>query len=246
MLRRWMDGIGLIGLLLLAVHLAGCATTPDQAPVAPVPSGTRDTDTAAIGWWYVRFRHAWPNDAEPLWHRDLLIADRIVRPALDAQRDAITLWRFHRRAARDGAGHQFSFIFRTTPTRAARLYDAIRRNPTLARMQRSGWLESVRFDDLSHIGRPGLGDTSDPNWSRPMQIAWPAFIMGVSGLWLELIAQFGQAQDLPRALDARYRAIDASIDALWRAEGGHALLHHLNALFGYRPVVVTTRAPMRF
>ena len=42
------------------------------------------------------------------------------------------------------------------------------------------------------------------------------------------------------------RAIDVSLNAIWRSEGSHALLHHLNALFGYRPVSSTTQAPMRF
>ena len=232
--------------LLMAALLGGCAArsaviaTPEQEATTPAPS------TAAEGWWYVRFGLHWPAGAEPAWHRDLLLADQVVRPALSQHREAISLWRFHRRAARDGAGHRFSFIFRASPASAARIYDQIRTNATLATLQRRGMVESVGFDDLSRIERPGVADTSDQAWSPQMQAAWPSFIMGVSQLWLDLIEQIGDDSGLPRGLNARYKAIDASLSTIWRTEGSHALLHHLNALFGYRPVIVTTQAPMRF
>jgi hypothetical protein len=231
---------------LLLLFLAGCATEPIATPAPGIDGNVSARDDDKTGWWYARFRLHWPEGGEPAWHRDLLLADQVIRPTLAHNRDAIALWRFHRRAARDGAGHQFSFIFRTSPTTAARIYAEIRRNPTLVRLRRSGAVASVGFDDLSKIERPGIADTSDTAWSPQMQAAWPAFIMGVSQLWLELIEQIGRDEQLPRGLDARYRAIDTVLDDLWRREGSHALLHHLNALFGYRPVIVTTRAPMRF
>jgi hypothetical protein len=79
-----------------------------------------------------------------------------------------------------------------------------------------------------------------------MQRAWPAFIMGVSQTWLDLIAEVERSRRWPPGLDARWRAITAELDRIWQEEGGHALLHHLNAVFGYRQVVVTTRGLMRF
>jgi hypothetical protein len=239
--------------LLPMLLFAGCATGPDafRSPAgprtAPLPAlSTQTTFKDAQGWWYVRFRLAWPEGTEPAWYRDLILADRVVRPALADNRDAISLWRVHRRAARDGAGHRFSFIFRSTPATAARVYAEIRSNPTLRELQRRQVVISVGYDDLSRIERPGIANTSDPAWSAQMQEAWPAFIMGVSQLWLNLIAEIGRGGTWPAGLDARYRAIDASLNTLWQNEGGHALLHHLNALFGYQPVMVTTRAPMRF
>ena len=80
-----------------------------------------------------------------------------------------------------------------------------------------------------------------------MQRAWPHFIMGVSQLWLELIREIEQAgADWPEELEARYAAIGEELDALWRHQGGHALLHHLSAVFGYREVQVIRREPMQF
>ena len=74
-----------------------------------------------------------------------------------------------------------------------------------------------------------------------MQRAWPYFIMGVSKLWLELIRELGRDPDLPSQPLARYAALSERVDRHWREEGGHALLHHLNAMFGYRELEVVRR-----
>ena len=235
-------------LSIAGLLLAGCTTIqlPRGDTGALQGQAVPSSATASVGWWNVAFRFAWPEGVEPAWHLDLLIADQVVRPALEAQRNNISLWRVHRRAARDGAGHQFSFIFRSTPRDAARVYEVMRANPTLQRLQRRGLVERVRYDDLRRIARPGLADASDGSWSIIMQRSWPAFIMGVSQTWLDLIAEVERSRRWPPGLDARWRAIAAEVDRIWQDEGGHALLHHLNAVFGYRPVTVTTHGSLRF
>lgn len=88
------------GLLLILVLMSACAgqpTTVAEAPAMPASGGE-------LGWWYIRFRLNWLKGEEPLWYPDLLLADRVVGPVLDARRAEIPLWRFHRRAACDGAG----------------------------------------------------------------------------------------------------------------------------------------------
>ena len=176
-----MKRIGALA-LFTSLIVAGCATGPtsissaaNRNPETDAAASTKDaihpTFEAAQGWWYVRFRLAWPEGTEPAWYRDLILADRVVRPALADNRDAISLWRVHRRAARDGAGHRFSFIFRSTPATAARVYPEIRTNPTLEALQRRGVVTSVSYDDLSRIERPGIADTSDPAWSPQMRTA---------------------------------------------------------------------------
>jgi len=101
--------------LLMAALLEGCAA-PSAVIAAPKQEANQfSPSTAAEGWWSVRFGLHWPARAEPAWNRDLLLADQFVRPALRQHREAISLWRFHRRAARDAAGHRFSFIFRASP-----------------------------------------------------------------------------------------------------------------------------------
>lgn len=63
-----------------------------------------------------------------------------------------------------------------------------------------------------------------------MQRAWPYFIQGVSRLWLELIREIEAGGEWPDDPEARYAAIGEELDALWRNQGDHALLHHLNAV----------------
>lgn len=238
-------GFGWLYVLISTVGwLAGCATPPAAT--------SERLETAAISgddagsWWYVRFRLTWPEGEEPLWWPDLLLADRVIGPVLDAERQAISLWRFHRRAARDGAGRQFSFIFRATPATAGRINARIAADPLVIRLQEAGVVRTVVYDDPKHPQRPGMGDTSDKNWSPEMQVAWPYFIMGVSRLWLELIREIGKKEEQSVDSLARYAAIEKALDELWRDEGGHALLHHLSAVFGYKELEVTRRELMKF
>lgn len=240
--RQRMIGLKGIG-VGLALFLLGCAARPVAVTMEPEVAPVTD---AAVSWWYVRFRLRWPEGEEPLWHPDLLLADRVVGPMLDAERAAIELWRFHRRAARDDAGRQFSFIFRASPATAGRVNARIATDPWVVRLREQGIVQSVNYDDPGRPQRPAIGDTSDPNWSPELQIAWPYFIVGVSRLWLELIREFEKKGEWPTEPMARYAAIEKALNELWRNEGGHALLHHLSAVFGYRELAVTRREMMRF
>jgi hypothetical protein len=194
----------------------------------------------------------WPEDADPAWHTDLMIAHRVVKPILERHRQDIWLWRFHRRAVRDLAGHQFSFIFFASPATAARVYAEISDNPTLQQAESGGRILAVACDDTAEITRPAIADTSDPAWSAPLRQAWPYYIMGASQTWLDLISAMAGGELKPETpsgfaeLDQRYAGISAAITALWQNEGQHAFLHHLNALFGYEPVVIIERRHMRF
>jgi hypothetical protein len=48
------------------------------------------------------------------------------------------------------------------------------------------------------------------------------------------------------ALESFYQKIDQKLVTTWETEGGHALLHHLNALFGYGEVAIYERRMMHF
>jgi hypothetical protein len=234
----------------MAAILAGCASGPAPKAVsdirpAPAPS-------AEGAWWYARFRMDWPEDADPAWHTDLLIAHRVVKPVLERNRQDIWLWRFHRRASRDEAGHQFSFIFFASPATAARLYAEISDNPALQQARASGRIRAVVCDDTARITLPAIADTSDPAWPVPLRQAWPYYVMGASQMWLDLISAMAddeQKTETPLGfaeLDQRYAGINAAITRLWQNEGRHAFLHHLNALFGYEPIIIIERRHMRF
>lgn len=226
-------------LLLLCLVLSGCGCLGTFVRQGGPTAVSASSDVPA--WWTVRFRFDWPEGREPAWHRDLLVAHVVVSPVITANRKDILLWRFHRRAARDAAGHQFSFLFYARASVASRIFDALRVSPTLRRIEGVGWVVSNSYDDLAGNTRVNVGDTSDAQWSEPVRNSWPYYIMGVSRMWLELIEEVaGPVPDglTPVQLDERYRDAGARIDVIWAQEGGHAFLHHLNALFGYEPLIL--------
>lgn len=242
----WMKKVrlGWVMLLLVAAVLSACSSVPvKKLTVGPAaaPSGAR---VAGKGWWYARFHMAWPAGAEPLWHVDPFLAHEVVLPALMLGGEKIELWRFHRRAARDASGHQFSFIFYADPATADLVFSSLQSSPSLNALKTAGIVQRDSYDDTGKITRPDIEDTSDPNWSPAIQKSWPYFIMGVSQAWLDWIDQAtaqrmpeGQSLSWKEAL-AFYKTLNEEITAAWREEGEHAFLHHLNALFGYEPLVI--------
>ncbi len=237
--------------LLICLMTSGCASISSQIPAEPAAFTQNTADHVTKGWWAARFKIHWPVSAEPSWYLDPLLADRVIRPALNELQGEIELWRFHRRARRDEAGHQFSFIFFASPAAAQQIYRHIQANATLKMMQSSGLIDRVGYESTDRITKPDVEDTSDPNWSPMLQKAWPFFIMGVSQTWLELIRlevqQTGAGKRSTVAdLTGLYRRVNDAVADLWQQEGGHAFLHHLNAIFGYEPVQVYERRQMSF
>jgi hypothetical protein len=233
------------------ILISGCAT-PGQskktATLEPVP-----TEAAfSIGWWYARFRLHWPAEEPVEWHWDLLIANSIIKPVLEQNRDTIQLWRFHRRAARDNVGHQFSLIFYASAETADLIFAALRANELLTDMLRIGIIEKVRYDDPNQNNRPRIEDTSDESWPPVIQRNWPYYIMGASQMWLNLISE--TIAEMPhlyssmslREKEQQYKNANATIDALWEKTGQHAFLHHLSGLFGYRAIVFYDKRMLKF
>jgi hypothetical protein len=195
----------------------------------------------------VHLHFSWPADALPAMHLDLLAAREIFAPLLEAHRGELPLWRFHRRAARDRAGHRLRFLFYALPETAREINTALMADALLAELNGAGLLERVAIDDPEERPRADLAATSDPAWSPAMQASWPYFIMGVSQLWLDLMGRLAATESLgppPRDLEALvdyYKGLEERMTATWQQEGRHALLHHLNALFGYERLTVFMR-----
>jgi hypothetical protein len=176
------------------------------------------------------------------WERDLLIAHRIAGPLIRTYAGDIDLWRFHRRSGDDTTGHQFSFLFFSSAAVADRINQGVMADPLVKRMLSAGVINNVQADTVDQNHRPNVGDTSDPNWSPVMQTTWPYFILGVSRMWLEMIDQISQDIDIVdnptlETLLKHYSKVNDEVTHIWQQEGYHALLHHLNAVFGYKAMV---------
>ncbi len=245
-LKRAAAGMALLAAVSL---IAGCAGRPVPLGPAPAPPPVIGPEAAERGWWAVRFRFDWAPEAEPRWHLDPLIAHRVARPVLERYRQEIPLWRFHRRAARDAAGHQFSLIFYADRRTAGRVNAEVLVDPLVQGAKSAGRLAEVLCEDPAAAIKPGVGDTSDPAWPPPLRDAWPHFLMGASLTWLELITQLAGAETDPDGFadtEERYRRLNSAVNAIWQREGRHAFLHHLNALFGYEPVLIIDKRLMNF
>ena len=207
---------------------------------------------APQGWWTARYRMPFAADGEPRWSTDLILADRVVAPALVAHRADIALWRVHRRAAADATGHQFSFAFYAAPEVARQVFADLQASCTLRALADAGVVREQEYSDTTRLDRPGIADTSDRSWSPALQVNWPFFIMGVSDLWLGLVTAHAAAGDPPgpcasvRALQAHYDGVSRAVEGVWEGEGGHALLHHLSGVFAYRSVAVHETRLMTF
>jgi len=260
----WMDNLGkkmganltkiitgISVMLLLLVVITGCSSlgpvqTREIKPLRPeaLPSGN--------GWWYARFRMSWPPNTEPIWYIDLYLAHQVILPLLQAHQNDIQLWRFHRRAARDGAGRQFSFIFYASPRAARNIFQTLQSDSMVGDMKFAGIINDDVYDDPAKLTRPNIEDTSDKNWPVSIQKAWPYYIMGVSQMWLNLIAQVADdnmksaSPSSIKEIEMFYKQVNETMTDLWQKQGRHAFMHHLNAMFGYKPLIYLEKRYLTF
>jgi hypothetical protein len=227
--------------VIFSLGLWGCTSfspvaensdTPEQhqTPPGKLPAGE--------GWWYLRFHIDWPEDEGIRWYMGTLIGGEVIAPVFDEYYQDVYIWRIHRRADRDGHGHVFSFIFYSTPQGAQRIYTAVESNTVVKSLLENGQLTKVTVDDVTRITRPNVEDTSDKNWPLSVQKAWPAMIMGASRMWLELVSESASRQTDISGIEAKYKKVQDDVTQLWRDEGQHAILHHLNAVYAYQPLLI--------
>ena len=226
---------------ILAISLWGCtslspvvessdASVHGQALSGTLPEGE--------GWWYARFHIYWPEDEEARWYVGTLIGGEVIAPIFDEYYQDVYIWRIHRRASRDGYGHVFSFIFYSTPQGAQRIYAAIENHAVVKTLLESGHLTKVTTDDVTRITRPNIEDTSDDHWPLSVQKTWPAMIMGASRMWLDLVSELASHESNIDGIDAKYKKVQDDITRIWREQGQHAMLHHMNAVYAYQPLLI--------
>ena len=222
----------------IVLLLTGCATPKVYLrPSNPQAAQAKDK---SLSWHQIRLEWHWPKGQEPDWSLDLLAADRIFSGIIDRYQQALPLWRFHRRAARDPAGFEFSFIFYSSDSTADEIKADVTGHPITRALLAHGVLDrayTTRPSDPSQISA-----TSDPHWPKDIQEAWPMFIMGASQTWLALV-QIHARENPPQGNDVdqmrrHYSKINDEIDKEWQEYAQHAFFHHLSAVFGYEPMVL--------
>jgi hypothetical protein len=239
----------LTGIAVIATLLALSACTrvvTIRAPVAdPIPGSDPELEPTAT-WWSIAFTMDWDRDRAPQWYLDTMLADQVCAPALVELDSQIRLWRFHRRAGYDDFGHRFKLLVFTDEQTAESLYRRIRNASVLQWLESEQLVESVAMTRANQSELPSIARTSDRSWPPEIQASWPWFIMGVSQTWLSLIQQVTVEVTVEEAAEELstdavleyYRSVNDRVDILWRNHGQHVYLHHLNALFGYQPLII--------
>jgi hypothetical protein len=235
-------------LSILAQLVAACSPVLQVVPAplyAPEPTSVRAVEQDRH-WWQLRFKLVWPEGEEPDFSRHLLIAEQLLLPVIVEYRAEMPLWRFHRRAGRSPSGHQFSLIFFSDNVTASRIDEAVESNPLTGWLIDNGLIEKILFGQRSPAQLGRLELASDPDWPIEVQRSWPYFIMGASQAWLMLVSEMSAESALDGKVDypsllEHYREVDERLNTQWRDYGQHAYLHHLNALFGYQPLLIKTK-----
>ena len=235
--------------LLFSYFLSACSVQPVSTGVSNYHILSPETLAGDIAesphyWWYARFKMVWQEEvSSPDFSSNLIIAHQIINPVLENHHEDIKLWRFHRRAAKDSAGHQFSFIFYATQENARKVFQQINSNPLSARLINEKIIEKIYLDKPDKPKRPNIEDTSDKSWSLTIQKSWPYYIMGVSILWLDLLNQetIQEQLDASKAIklqQVQYQKINEKITRQWKLQGKHAFFHHISGIFGYEAIEV--------
>ena len=205
-------------------------------------------DSGHLSWWVYRYRVNWPEENDsPDFAVDLLLAHALVEPVLAEYSKQLLWWRFHRRAARKPPGHQFSFMFYSDRPTAIKVINTLDSEPLLAKLKDSKLVLNTLSSDTNKTADSAIEAYSDHSWPVAIQKTWPSYIMGVSAFWLALIDEIMAEQTVPGEdsvagtskidyLLEQYRQIDNEIAIMWQQHGQHVLLHHMSALFGYKPM----------
>jgi hypothetical protein len=240
-----------ITLLIVVLTLSACTRlVAVRTPSRDVAAGSTLEAADGSSWWSITFRIQWDTAQAPDWYLDALLADQVCAPALAELGPQISLWRFHRRAADDTVGHRLSLMVYSDALTADVLYQQIRETSVLRWLESDGRVEQVSMEAVERPELPSIARTSDATWPSEVQASWPWFIMGVSQTWLSLIREVTIEQPMvessPDALLDYYRGVNNQVTTLWRDYGQHVYLHHLNALFGYQPLLIRETNLKRF
>lgn len=194
-------------------------------------------------WYSEMFRIERSDASKTKWWIDYLIFDTFVRDCIAENEADLSMWRIHRRSAGGEAGHQFSFLYYGSYDVSKSIKSFVNQHNILEFLKNFNllrdWLHREKGNEIEA--------TCDPNWPLPLQKAWPYYIMGVSQMALELIANLRPS---PRpSLDKisvedceiYYTQIMTKVSEVWQKWGSHAFFHHINAIFGYVPVVAQPR-----
>ena len=199
-------------------------------------------------WYEFNFKMNWTQNQEPKTWIDIFIVDEIIQDVVSKNKSVIELWRIHRRWSNDPTGHQLILSCFTQEQNAnsikryiigSRPFKFLQENNLLAEeLETAAGGESIR--DIAD-------DKSTRNWPEELKNSWPYYISSCSEMFLCLIDSLkgGAKSDIDgkdvSEIESYYTGINNRLMNIWQGHGSHAFFHHINAIFGYQPLMAKPR-----
>lgn len=200
-------------------------------------------------WYGFNFRIIRPENEKPRTWIDIFIIDKIIREVICKKKVDIQLWRIHRRWKNDGSGHEFTLDCFTKEQTANSIEKLIRESEPFKILQEN----SLLADDLNKVPNGKnihdiAVDESTRGWPMELKKSWPYYIQGCCEMLLYLIESLNNKiqndvdkKDISK-IESFYTELNNRLNIIWQHHGSHAFFHHLNAIFGYAPLLAEPRS----
>lgn len=200
-------------------------------------------------WYEFNFKVNWPDNQDPKVWIDIFIIGTIVRDVISANKSEIAAWRIHRRWGRDARGHEFTLSCYTTEDTAMSIEKLIKRSKAFKILQANNLLAG---DFKKVTGGSNIHDIADDlstrDWPMELKKSWPYYIQGCCEMLLYLIESLNNRiqtdvdeKDISK-IERLYTELNNRLTIIWQYHGSHAFFHHLNAIFGYVPLLAKPRS----
>ena len=188
-------------------------------------------------WYGFHFRIPYKKNKPVKSWVDIYIIDVLFRQILYIHKERINLWRFHRRWNDDKTGHQLT-LFCYINERGAKGIDTIIKNSKALKLIKTN--RNLKRYFYKNYGN-NIESTCDKKWVNEIQQTWPYFINGMSEMILRMIqlVKENTVREIDDDVESFYIRVNKRLIKIWRKEGRHAFFHHISALFGYDPILMT-------
>lgn len=193
-------------------------------------------------WYSFSFNISWDRNQEPKTWIDIFIIDTIVREVISQKKSEIVFWRMHRRWFVDEHGHELTFDCFTNEEASNEIERLIKDSDAFKVLQKNKLLVEV----LERIpgGAEIHGLTDKESWPECLKKSWTYYINGCCEMFLRLIENIKGGESVPTDIqnaEQFYIKVNNELIRIWQSFGCNAFFHHLNAIFGYQPLLIQPR-----
>jgi len=197
-------------------------------------------------WYGFNFNISWDKKQEQKTWVDIFIIDTIVRDVIFQNKSEIIFCRIHRRWAMDEHGHELTFDCFTNEETAKAIEELINKSNYFEMLRKGGLLtKDKKLEKVPKDTDSITSITNDTGWPEQLKEPWLCYINGCCDMFLRLIKNIKGGKNVPTDIqnaEQFYTKVNSELTIIWQYHGSHAFFHHLNAIFGYVPLLVKPRS----